>query len=42
MDKDWNQFHVIARGNMIMNILNGHVTAFSWTTMRRGARSRDC
>ena len=25
-DKDWNQFHVIARGNTIIHILNGHVT----------------
>jgi hypothetical protein len=24
---DWNQFHVIARGNTLMHILNGHVTA---------------
>ena len=24
---DWNQFHVIARGNMLVHILNGHVTA---------------
>ena len=26
-DKDWNQFHVIARGNTLMHILNGRVTA---------------
>jgi 3-keto-disaccharide hydrolase len=26
-DKDWNQFHVIARGNTLIHILNGHVTA---------------
>ena len=25
---EWNTVHLIARGNMIMNILNGHVTAF--------------
>lgn len=25
---DWNTVHLIARGNMIMNIVNGHVTAF--------------
>ena len=37
-DGDWNPFHVIARGNTIMNIVNGHVTAFSSTTMRRDAR----
>ena len=24
---DWNQFHVIARGNMLVHIINGHVTA---------------
>ena len=24
---DWNQAHVIARGNMIIEILNGHVTS---------------
>jgi hypothetical protein len=24
---DWNQFHVVARGNMLVHILNGHVTA---------------
>ena len=24
---DWNQFHVIARGNTLVHILNGHVTA---------------
>ncbi len=24
---DWNQFHVIARGNTLMHILNGHMTA---------------
>ncbi|HXT70150.1 MAG TPA: DUF1080 domain-containing protein [Vicinamibacterales bacterium] len=24
---DWNQFHVIARGNTLIHILNGHVTA---------------
>jgi len=24
---DWNQFHVIARGNMLVHVLNGHVTA---------------
>jgi 3-keto-disaccharide hydrolase len=24
---DWNQAHVIARGNMITEILNGHVTS---------------
>lgn len=26
-EKDWNQFHVIARGGTLMHILNGHVTA---------------
>jgi hypothetical protein len=26
-DKDWNQFHVIARGSTLIHILNGHVTA---------------
>jgi hypothetical protein len=26
-DKDWNQFHVIARGATLIHILNGHVTA---------------
>ena len=26
-DKDWNQFHVIASGNTLIHILNGHVTA---------------
>jgi hypothetical protein len=25
---EWNNVHLIARGNMIMNIVNGHVTAF--------------
>jgi len=25
---DWNSVHLIARGNTIMNIVNGHVTAF--------------
>jgi hypothetical protein len=25
---DWNTVHLIARGNTIMNIVNGHVTAF--------------
>ena len=29
---DWNQFHVIARGNTLIHILNGHVTAISSTT----------
>jgi hypothetical protein len=24
---DWNQFHVVARGNMLVHVLNGHVTA---------------
>ena len=24
---DWNQFQVIARGNVLMHIINGHVTA---------------
>ena len=24
---DWNQFQVIARGNTLIHILNGHVTA---------------
>jgi hypothetical protein len=24
---DWNQFHVFARGNVLIHILNGHVTA---------------
>ena len=24
---DWNQFHVIARGNMLMHVLNGHIMA---------------
>ena len=24
---DWNQAHIIARGNMITEILNGHVTS---------------
>jgi hypothetical protein len=24
---DWNQFHVIARGNTLIHLLNGHVTA---------------
>ncbi len=24
---DWNQFHVVARGNVLVHILNGHVTA---------------
>jgi hypothetical protein len=24
---DWNQYHVIARGNMLVHILNGHVTS---------------
>ena len=26
-ENDWNQFHVIARGNTLIHILNGHVTA---------------
>src|SRR5829696_7011498 len=26
-DQDWNQVHIIARGNMITEILNGHVTS---------------
>jgi 3-keto-disaccharide hydrolase len=26
--RDWNTVHLIARGNTIMNIVNGHVTAF--------------
>ena len=26
-DKDWNQFHIIARGSTLIHILNGHVTA---------------
>src|SRR5262245_28389315 len=26
-EKDWNQFHVVARGGTLMHILNGHVTA---------------
>ena len=26
-DKDWNQFHVIARGTTLVHVLNGHVTA---------------
>ena len=26
-EKDWNQFHVIARGGTLIHILNGHVTA---------------
>jgi Domain of Unknown Function (DUF1080) len=26
-DKDWNQFHVIARGPTLIHVLNGHVTA---------------
>lgn len=26
-DKDWNQFHVVARGGTLVHILNGHVTA---------------
>lgn len=26
-DKDWNEFHVIARGSTLIHILNGHVTA---------------
>jgi Domain of Unknown Function (DUF1080) len=26
-DKDWNQFHVIARGGTLIHVLNGHVTA---------------
>ena len=25
---DWNTVHLIARGNTIVNIVNGHVTAF--------------
>jgi hypothetical protein len=25
---EWNQVHLIARGNTIVNIVNGHVTAF--------------
>ena len=25
---EWNQIHLIARGNMITNIVNGHVTAY--------------
>jgi hypothetical protein len=25
---EWNQVHLIARGNMIINIVNGHMTAF--------------
>ena len=25
---DWNSIHLIARGNMITNIVNGHVTAY--------------
>ena len=25
---EWNTVHLIARGNTIMNIVNGHVTAF--------------
>ena len=24
---DWNEFHVVARGNVLVHILNGHVTA---------------
>ena len=24
---DWNQLHVVARGNMLVHVLNGHVTA---------------
>ena len=24
---DWNQFHVVARGNLLVHVLNGHVTA---------------
>jgi hypothetical protein len=24
---DWNQVHIVARGNMITEILNGHVTS---------------
>ena len=24
---DWNQFHLIARGNTLIHIVNGHVTA---------------
>jgi hypothetical protein len=24
---DWNEYHLIARGNMLVHILNGHVTA---------------
>ena len=24
---DWNQVHIIARGNMITEVLNGHVTS---------------
>lgn len=24
---DWNQFHVVARGNVLAHVLNGHVTA---------------
>ncbi|MCC7010029.1 MAG: DUF1080 domain-containing protein [Acidobacteria bacterium] len=24
---DWNQFHVVARGNVLVHVLNGHVTA---------------
>jgi hypothetical protein len=26
-EKDWNQFHVVARGGTLVHILNGHVTA---------------
>ena len=35
---EWNSVHLIARGNMITKILNGHVTTTSWTTTRRPAR----
>jgi hypothetical protein len=24
---DWNQFHIVARGNTLVHIVNGHVTA---------------
>jgi hypothetical protein len=32
---DWNQVHLIARGNTIIQILNGQVRASSSTTTRR-------
>ena len=35
---DWNQAHVIARGNMITEILNGHVTSIARRRRHEGPR----